>query len=390
MPFRLDLIGPTAASSVVARALILCPGTTERVVPFPGWTLPGVIGLAGTTALLKAQGVLPGRRVVVAGRGPLLAAVAAGVLHLGGRVVAVVDAAPRAAWLGAMPALASRPALLARGVGWLAAIAAARVPVLSGWRVAAAEGETEIRAVDIAPVNAAAGSGAARHLECDALCVGDGLVPATEAATVLGAPHLFDRARGGWVPRLDPGQRTGIAGLYVAGDGAGVRGTAVAPLTGRLAALSALRDLGPLRDLGQPPPDTAARAAALRREADGASRFGAAMAAMTAPRAVDYAPIPPGCVVCRCEDVTRAEIDEAIDLGARDLNQVKHFTRCGMGPCQGRMCGEATAELLGLRVDGREPAGRFTARLPLRPVPLAALLGEFDYADIPLPAPAPI
>ena len=202
-PFRLDLVGPAAASSVVVRALILCPGTTERVVPFP------VIGLAGTTVLLKAQGVLPGRRVVVAGRGPLLAAVAAGVLHLGGRVVAVVDAAPRAAWLGAMAALASRPALLARSAGWLAAIAAARVPVLSGWRVAAAEGETEIGAVDIAPVNAAADSGTLRRLACDALCVGDGLVPGDRGGHGSGraAPVRSCTRRLGAAPRSGPAHR---------------------------------------------------------------------------------------------------------------------------------------------------------------------------------------
>jgi len=88
--------------------------------------------------------------------------------------------------------------------------------------------------------------------------------------------------------------------------------------------------------------------------------------------------------------VTRAAIDAALDEGALSMNQLKQFSRCGMGPCQGRLCGEAAAELLARRVGGREVAGFATGRLPLRPVPMDALLGEFDYADIPVPAAAPI
>ena len=124
------------------------------------------------------------------------------------------------------------------------------------------------------------------------------------------------------------------------------------------------------------------------------------MARLTTTKLAMAAEIPPETIVCRCEDVTRAEIDAACDTGARDVNQLKHFTRCGMGPCQGRSCGEAAAELLALRlvadgavpdVDaGRRCAGQWTGRVPLRPVPLAALAGKFSYDDIPVPEPAPL
>ena len=113
------------------------------------------------------------------------------------------------------------------------------------------------------------------------------------------------------------------------------------------------------------------------------------MAGMMALRLALVEAIPADCVVCRCEDVTRREIEAALDDGARDLNQIKQFTRCGMGPCQGRMCGETAAELAARRLGGREAAGLWTPRIPLRPVPMAALLGEFAYDDIPIPAPAP-
>lgn len=123
--------------------------------------------------------------------------------------------------------------------------------------------------------------------------------------------------------------------------------------------------------------------------------FADAVSAQIAPRAAAVAAIPAETVVCRCEDVTRTEIDAAIDRGAGDLQQVKHLTRAGMGPCQGRLCGETVAEMLGLRlarggVDGRPAAGYWTPRPPLRPAPLSALIGEFSYDDIPIPAPAPL
>jgi NADPH-dependent 2,4-dienoyl-CoA reductase/sulfur reductase-like enzyme len=380
-PFRVDALADGAPVTLHARALILCAGTHERIIPFPGWTLPGVIGLAAATILLKAQGVLPGRRVVVAGAGPLLYAVAAKLLKAGAEVAAVADLASRGEWARALPALMARPDLLARGAAWRAKLAGSGVPLLMGHRVVAAEGGAVLERVRIAAHDGAR----VEAFDCEALCIGHGLVPATEATRVFRAQHRYDRASGGWVPVLDADRRTSVPLLYVAGDGGGVRGAAAAPAAGRLAALAALRDLDLL--------DGRAHVRARWRpwlEHWRASRTGAAMARMMALRPELVSAIAPETVVCRCEGVTRAEIDAALDDGAEDMNQLKQFTRCGMGPCQGRVCGEAAAELVGFRVGGRDHAGFATGRLPLRPVPMDSLLGEFDYADIPVPKAAPI
>jgi NADPH-dependent 2,4-dienoyl-CoA reductase/sulfur reductase-like enzyme len=195
-PFRVDAIAGDASAMLEARALVLCTGTTERIMPFPGWTLPGVVGLAAATILLKAQGVLPGRRVVVAGAGPLLYVVAAKLLKAGVEVVAVADLASRAEWARALPALLARPDLLARGAAWRAALIRGSVPVLPAHRVIAAEGGEALERVRIAPVD----GGDAEAFDCDALCIGHGLVPATEATRVFRAAHRYDRAAGGWVP----------------------------------------------------------------------------------------------------------------------------------------------------------------------------------------------
>lgn len=371
-PFSLSALGADGAPfTVQARALILCCGTHERIIPFPGWTLPGVIGLAAATILLKAQGMLPGQRVVVAGAGPLLYAVAAKILAGGGSVAAVVDAATSGEWLRALPALTARPDLLVQGAVWRAKLLAARVPVLAGAQVKAAEGDKVLSSVRVGD----------RVFQADALCIGHGLVPATEASRTYRARHAHRPEDGGWVPVLDAAQRTSVPFLYAAGDGAGVRGAAAAPAAGRLAARTALHDLGFSLERASK------EDAALKR----ARSTGAAMARMMALRPAMVTAIPAETIICRCEGVTRAEIEHAAMAGASTINQLKHFTRCGMGPCQGRMCGEAAGALLAAaRGVGVAEVGFATGRIPLRPVPMASILGDFDYADIPVPAPAPI
>ncbi len=390
--FRLDAIGGDAPHTVEAAALLVATGAIERILPFPGWTTPGVFGLAAATILLKSQRVSPGRRVVVAGAGPLLAAVAAGVLKARARVAAVVDLNGPAQWLAAAPSLALRPRLAARGAGWTLRLLTARVPVHFCAKVVRALGGERLEAVEVATLGRGDGRPSRKtpvRIGADALCVGHGLAPATEVPRLLRAECVFDRALGGWRPNADRLGRTSVPGLYVAGDGAGVLGGQAALLAGRTAGAAIAADLR-------------GAAPAVRASWSGwrARRFGAAMTRLTATKTAVAAEVPAETIVCRCEDVTRAEIDAACDAGARDVNQLKHFTRCGMGPCQGRSCGEAAAELLALRLvatgaapdidAGRRRAGQWTGRVPLRPVPLSALVGEFSYADIPVPEPAPL
>lgn len=385
--FRVEAVGPDGPVGFAAPRLIAATGATERVLPFPGWTLPGVVGLAATTILLKSHRALPGRRVLVAGCGPLLWAVAAGIAKAGGQVVAVVDRARAVDWLRLAPPMLSRPGLLAQGLSWLAVIARAGIPVLRGHAIRSASGGERVHEVEVGPVgpDGAPAEGPTRRFAADAVCVGDGLVPGGEVPRLLRAASRFDRTLGGWVPQVDPQGRTDVPGLFAIGDGAGIRGAAPAMTAGRIAGLAAGRDAGRL-------PEAAYRRELAREEARRARQlaFAQAVAGMMALRPAQALAVAPATVVCRCEDVTRAEIDAAIDAGAREMNQVKAFTRCGMGPCQGRICGDVAAEIVAARVGGRERAGHWTVRTPLRPVALADLVGEFDYGDIPIPQPAPL
>ncbi|WP_291295515.1 NAD(P)/FAD-dependent oxidoreductase [Elioraea sp.] len=381
--WRVDVARHGRSETVTADALVIATGAHERVMPFPGWTLPGVIGLAAATILLKANGVLPGQRTVVAGCGPLLSLVAASILKAGGTVAAVVDLASRAEWLGALPALAARPDLLARGALWRARIAAARVPVFHRHTVIRAEGTERLGAVRLGRVDAEGRlvPGAPEvAIAADALAIGHGLVPDTAATRLLRLRHRYDAASG-WVAARDGTLAGSVARLWLAGEVGGIGGAAVAALQGRLAGLAAAQALGRSA--------AAAEAAQLQAGIARAGRAAAAMSWMMRPRPAMAGGITPETIVCRCEDVPRAAIEAAIAAGARDLNQVKQWTRCGMGPCQGRMCGEAAASLLAPHVGGRENVAPWTGRPPLRPVSADDLLGDFDYADIPIPAPAP-
>jgi bacterioferritin-associated ferredoxin len=175
--------------------------------------------------------------------------------------------------------------------------------------------------------------------------------------------------------------------LYVAGDGAGIAGAAAAATHGALAGLACALDLGATNPMRLTRSIGPARSAHRH-----ATRFGHAMSGLMALRPGHVENITPATIVCRCEDVTRAEIDAACDAGAHDINQLKAWTRCGMGPCQGRTCGDITGELLMRRMGAasRETVGCFSARTPLRPVTVEALTGDFTYDEIPIPKAAPL
>jgi len=379
-PIRLSLAGPSSVKAVQPRALLVAAGATERVVPFPGWTLPGVIGLGAATVLLKSPGPLPAGPAVVAGRGPLLFSAAAGLLARGVAISGVVDQASRRDWSRAMPGLLLRPDLLARGAVWLAQLRRAGVPVLHGQTVARALGTDALQTVIVRPL--AGVKQAERMVPAALLAVGHGLVPATELLSLLGVKLHHRPEEGAWVPEVGPSGRTVVPGLYAAGDGIGIRGAQAAELAGHLAGLAVAEDLGAL------PVARRSRQVRLAGKLRRADRAGGAMARLMTPGLHQFAAIPPDTMVCRCEDVTRATIDGVLNAGASDLNQLKTRTRCGMGPCQGRVCAPTVAALAGLHPHVSQPLWPWTVRPPLRPVPIADLVGEFSYADVPSVKPA--
>ncbi|MFD8983904.1 NAD(P)/FAD-dependent oxidoreductase [Streptomyces sp. NPDC059564] len=351
------------AATVTARAVLLATGAYERQLPFPGWTLPGVIGAGGAQAMLKGGLVLPGRRVVVAGSGPLLLAVAGSLAAAGATVPAVVEAASYTAYAPQVPALLRNPAKLAEGAVYGSALLRHGIRLLTRHAVTQAHGRGRVEAVTVARLDRdwRPLPGTARRIPCDAVAVGHGLVPQLELATGLGCATL--RAPDGTVAlELDAAQRTSVPGIWSAGETGGIGGAQLALTEGEIAAHAIAAHAQAAHAIAAlPAPPSLARSRARLRA------FAGAMAAAHRPGAGWTGWLPDEAVVCRCEEVPAGRVREAVgELGARDARTVKLLTRAGMGWCQGRMCGPAVAALA-----GEEPA---PDRRPLScPVPLRHL-----------------
>ncbi|MGE7436245.1 FAD/NAD(P)-dependent oxidoreductase [Kitasatospora sp. NPDC001175] len=353
-----ERVGVEGRSVVAARSVLLATGAYERQLPFPGWTLPGVVTAGGAQAMLKSSLVLPGRRIVVAGSGPLLLAAASSLVSAGAEVPAVVEATDYLHYARGLRTLAANPAKLAEGAGHAAALLRHGVRLRRGGAVVEAHGTDRLTAVTVArldrdwrPI-----PGTGRRIRCDALAVGHGLVPQIELATELGARTRL-APDGTLALAVDDGLRTSLPGLWAAGETCGVGGADLAIAEGESAA----------RVIAGRPVPSALRAFRRRRRA-----FAELMAAAHRPGPGWPEWLSPQTEVCRCEEVPAARIREAVEeLGAADARTVKLLTRAGMGWCQGRMCGPAVACLAGggpARADSRPLAC---------PVPLARL-AELD------------
>ncbi|WP_405454047.1 NAD(P)/FAD-dependent oxidoreductase [Streptomyces erythrochromogenes] len=355
------------AAAVTARAVLIATGSYERQLPFPGWTLPGVVGAGGAQAMLKGGLVLPGKRVVVAGSGPLLLAVAGSLAAAGATVPAVVEAAAYTAYAGRVPVLLRNPGKLVEAAVHGGALARHHVRLLTRHAVTEAHGTGRIEAVTVARLDRdwRPLPGTARRIPCDALAVGHGLVPQLELATGLGCATR-PGPDGTVALVLDAEQRTSVPGIWSAGETGGIGGSQLALVEGELAAHSVAAALRP----GGPPAPGADRRAGwhlgrLTRRRARLRAFADAMGAAHRPGEGWTGWLRDDAVVCRCEEVPAGRIREAADdLGARDARTVKLLTRAGMGWCQGRMCGPAVAALAGQEpVADRRP---FSCPVPLR------------------------
>ena len=326
---------------VAFERLVLATGARELFLPFPGWTLPGVVGAGGAQALLKAGACFDGLRVVVAGSGPLLLAVAAALRRAGARVVGVAEQAPLSRLVGFGASLWREPRKLAEGLGYAAALAG--VPGRPGAWVREAVGHDGIERVLVT-------DGRREWTwECDVLACGFGLVPSLELPRLLGCETTGDAVV------VDASQRTSVDGVFAAGEIGGIAGVDQALVTGAIAGLAAAGRKAPER---------------LLRRRDRERGFATRLAAAFALRHELLSLGRPDTVVCRCEDVPLGRL-----AAAASAREAKLDTRAGMGPCQGRVCGAALAVLRGFPSD--------TVRPPLAPVPIAVLAEEDGAATSP-------
>lgn len=361
-----------ASDRVIAERLILATGAYDRPVPFPGWTLPGVMTAGGAQALVKSMRVSPGERALVAGTGPLLLVVANQLQKVGVKVVAVLEAG-RVLWSPrAIPKVWGEWGLLKDAWDYWRGLRRARIPLLFNHTIFEAHGQDEVTGASFGPID----PGDWRPLrnkdqrtDLDLVVVGFGFVPNTELTELAGCRHRYVHEVGGWVPQRNAVMETTVPGVFAVGDGAGVAGALVAVEEGRLAGITAAEQLralsadeaarrrtGPLRRLRS--------LARVRQLLDEVSRIRPGLCDLATEKTL----------VCRCEEVALSDVQVALQQGAKDLQAVKLFTRLGMGPCQGRNCAPSVGMFL-CQATGcaAEAVGRINPRPPLKPVTLGAL-----------------
>ena len=367
--FKICATQPSGALDIAAKALVIAAGAHDRVLPFPGWTLPGVMTPGAGQRLVKLGATPPGDRIMLAGSGPFLLAVADTLRILDRAPVMLVEAQrPTRAVVRHLARFPGRWADSLRLLKTLGHVRARRF----GWVVTEALGQDHVEAVRIAPIGVDGRIESAKSEivpDIDCLLIGWGFQPSIELTALLGCRHAYDRAAGGWhcVVDRDSGQ-TSVPRVYVAGEITGIAGAVPAQLSGEIAGLSAAAALGF---------DTASthhQAITMKRRraqafADGLNRLFQPPADLASLMRDD------DLVVCRCEEVTRGAIIQALSAGTARVQGAKLWSRAGMGHCQGRVCGWAVAEIAAACSGGSvEEAGFNPPRIPVRPVALATVL----------------
>ena len=326
---------PEGARAISWKKLILATGARELLLPFPGWTLPGVIGVGGLQALVKSGWPIAGKRVVIAGSGPLLLAVADGLRKHGAEIVLIAEQAPFSRVAAFGKTLLRHPAKLLQGIG--IKVRLIDTPSRFGTWIAKANGNQTLRSVTLTD------GGRSWTEPCDVLACGFGLVPNTELPQTLGCA-----LENGFV-RVDSMQATSVSDVFCAGEPTGIAGADAALIEGQIAGFAAA--------------GASAKAKALETERARWHQFRTDLAAAFALRPELKSLASDPTIFCRCEDVTFGRLRQF--NGWRDA---KLQSRCGMGPCQGRICGAAAKFVFGWTPESVRP--------PVLPARVGTLISE--------------
>jgi hypothetical protein len=339
--------------------LILATGATDRVLPLPGWTVPGVFTLGGAQIALKSQGCAIGERVVFLGSGPLLYLVAWQYMKAGAQVAAVLDTAPFSAKFHLVRGLPLQPGVVVRGIRYVAELMARGIRVHFGVKPVRIEGGERVTGIAWQDDR-----GQEHRLSCDAIGYGLALRSETQLADLAGCRFIFDERDRAWRPERDDAGRTSVPDTYIAGDGAGIAGADAAELAGERAAWALLEDAGFFLD--------GKRIDLLEHKLAAIQRFRTILEKAFPFPANWVESLADDVLLCRCEEIAVGQVRAAArEQGVDELNRLKALTRVGMGRCQGRMCGSAAAEILAAASDRPlEAVGRLRSQPPIKPLPL--------------------
>ncbi len=364
--FRISYTRTGAAAQIRAKRVLLATGALERPMPIPGWTLPGVMTAGAGQIMLKQSGLLA-RDAVLVGSGPLLYLIAAQMVRAGTPPKALVETQNPKNLLQSLRHLSGAVRgwpYLTKGLRLLSEIKRAHVPRYPGAKGLKITGDEAAKSVHFTS------RGRAHELTAETVFLHHGVVPNTQAARSLGVAHHWNAAQACFVPERDQWGATNVAGVSIAGDGAGIGGAKAAEVAGRIAALGIAADLGALTVADR---DTQAAPLLAKQRKELAIRPFLDAAYPPVAEALEPAD---DTLICRCEEVTAGDIRGYAKLGCLGPNQTKAFGRAGMGPCQGRYCGLSVTAILA-KANGKTPdeTGHYRIRPPIKPVTLGELAG---------------
>lgn len=348
-----------------APQLIAATGALERASPIPGWTLPGVMNAGAAQIALKSSASIPSGPIVLAGGGPLLLLVACQLLDAGATIAGIVETAPSVnRWTAVrhLPAALGAPSYLVKGLKMVRRLRAAGIPWFTQASELVVEGRERAQALRFRS------AGSEYRLEAGIVLLHHGVIPNTQLSRLLRTEHVWDTEQLAWAPRVDGWGQTSLSGFRIAGDGASIAGALSAEKSGAIAAIGAAFALGHLDSVQRDQ-----RSSTARRDLARQLRIRPFLDALYRPPEWINKPAD-ATVVCRCEEVTAGRVREMARLGCQGPNQTKFLSRCGMGPCQGRICGGVVTQVLAEAL-GKPPAeiGSYRIRAPLKPIPMESL-----------------
>ncbi|WP_432472517.1 FAD-dependent oxidoreductase [Amphritea sp. HPY] len=350
---------------LTARQIIIATGAMERPFPVPGWHLPGVMSAGSAQVMLKSDGLVRDG-AVFAGTGPLLYLIVAQYLRLGVKVKALVDTTPKNNYLSSMSEITgamSAVGMLIKGLGLMNEIRKSDTKVYRFAEGLEVQGESACRGLSFTI------SGKRHEIETEHLFLHQGVIPNLNMTRALGLKHTWCEQQLCWKPQTDIWGQSSHSFIAVAGDSSGIVGADSAAAMGRICALRQLANQGRITEL-QVEHDGAEDLRFIKRQ----NRFRRFIDRLYRPVDQHRKPTADNTVVCRCEERTVKDLKQGFALGAREPNQLKSQTRCGMGPCQGRMCGHTVSELLAdWRQQPVSEVGYYRLRSPMRLVTLQEL-----------------
>ncbi|MBY8086298.1 FAD-dependent oxidoreductase [Vibrio fluvialis] len=352
------------AEQLQAKRIILATGAIERAFPFPGWTLPGVMTAGACQIMMKTSGVVPQQAVMV-GTGPLLYLLAAQMVDAGSAPLALVDTQqPNQYFKSAKYAssLWTGRKYILKGLKLLAKLRKAGIKHYTGATDVAAFGDGKFERLSFS-------CGSNLHLLEAQNCLAHiGVIPNVQLSRAMGLAHEWDNVQLCWRPSLDDYYSSSLEGVAIAGDGSGIGGALVAELQGRLAGANALHEIGKI-----PPFVFSAEAKTLKKQIRQELAIRPFLDTLYSPPRQAMQPAD-DTIICRCEEVTAGQIRQHARAGVNGINQIKTFTRCGMGPCQGRYCGPVVAQVISMQTaQPMEKVGYYRIRHPIKPLKLGEL-----------------